>query len=83
MRNEESNREWEIFANNVKWIRKTYGISKKKMASLLKIGIGSLNKIENGEMPPRLTIEIFFIIYKFFGIHPKDQLGERLAEKEQ
>lgn len=69
--------EWEIFSQNIKKIRKEQGLSKKSMAKRLKIGIQSLNKIENGELPPRLSVQIFFEIYKEFHIHPKDQFQKK------
>ncbi len=53
--NKEYKREEENFLYNVLWLRKHYGFSKNKMAKILEIGIGSLNKIESGEMPPRLS----------------------------
>ncbi len=70
----------ENFIHNVKWLRKHYCLSKKSMAMFLKIGVGSLNKIENGEIPPRLSVEILFNIYNHFGILPQDQLSRRLGE---
>ncbi len=63
----------EIFMFNVVWLRKEYGLSKKKMAKILGISAGTLNKIEKGELPPRLSVEIVFNIYNYFGILPKNQ----------
>lgn len=73
-------REIENFAHNVAWLRKHYGISKKKMAELLWIGIWSLNKIEKGEIPTRLSVEILFDIHKCFGACPAAQFSRRLGE---
>lgn len=42
------------------------------MAGLLNISIKTLNKIENGELPPRLTVEIVFDIIDKFKISPKN-----------
>lgn len=80
MKNQASRIACENFMHNVSYIRKHYGLSKKKMAELLDIGVGSLNKIENGEIPPRLSVEILFNIYDNFGIYPQDMLGRRLGE---
>ncbi|MBQ4598311.1 MAG: helix-turn-helix transcriptional regulator [Clostridia bacterium] len=66
--------------HNIVWLRNYYGIPKKRMAELLEIGIGSLNKIESGEMPPRLSAEVIINIYNLFGIHPKDLVGKRFGE---
>ena len=43
------------------------------MAEILGIGIKSLEKLENGILPPRLSVKIIFNIYYSFGILPKDQ----------
>lgn len=70
--------EMEIFLRNVTWVRRHYGISKKRMAELLGIGVASLNKIENGQMPERLGVEIVFRIHDLFGIPPKNQFSQKL-----
>lgn len=80
MENEANKIACENFTYNVSYLRKHYGLSKKKMAELLDIGVGSLNKIEMGELPPRLSVEILFNIYNNFGVHPKDILGRQLGE---
>lgn len=58
--------------NNIIFLRKKYGISKKVMAEILGVCVETLNKIERGELPPRLNLEIVFNIQKYFGICPKD-----------
>ena len=68
------------FCHNIKWMRLHRKLSKKKMAEILKISVGTLTKIENGMLPPRLTIEIFFNFQNHFGIRPADQLSRRLGE---
>lgn len=70
----------ENMLHNITWLRKHYGISKKHMAKLLGIGIGSLNKIENGKMPPLLSAEIFLRIHDLFNIRPQDLISKRLGE---
>lgn len=70
--------EMEIFLKNVVWLRRHNGISKKRMAELLGISTVSLNKIENGEMPKRLGVEIVFKIYDVFKILPKNQFALEL-----
>ncbi len=63
----------EIFMFNVTRLRKRHGLTKKEMAKTLGISVGTLNKIEKGELPPRMSVEIVFNIYQHFGIHPKNQ----------
>ena len=60
------------FLQNVRWLRKNYGLSKKEMAKKLEIGIGTLNKIEKGELPPGLRIDVLYCIWKEFGISMAD-----------
>ena len=62
----------ETFLHNVTWLRKYYGLSKKEMAKKLKIGIETLNKIERGELPPGLKIDVLYHIRKVFGIPMAD-----------
>lgn len=68
------------FLYNIELLRKVSGLTMKKMASLLEIGVDSLRRIEKGELPPRLSVTLFFRIYDCFGILPKDQVSGRLDE---
>ncbi len=61
---------------NIALLRKQNSLSKKEMAHLLGIGIKSLNKIENGELPPHLGVDILFCIEKHFCIPCKNQFTE-------
>lgn len=79
MYSERNKKSLEFFVYNVSWLRNHYGIKKKTMAELLGIGVGSLNKIEKGELPPRLTVEIIFNIQNYFGIHPKELFERKLG----
>lgn len=38
---------------NLRYLRAKHGYSKKKMAEICGIGVASLNRIEQGDMPPR------------------------------
>ena len=69
-----------ILLENIAWLRKYYGISKTRMVKLLGIGLHSLNKMEKGEMPPKLKLDVLIRIHRLFGIHPRDQVGKRLGE---
>ena len=78
--NNKTSDELKILIHNITYLRKKYGISKKKMSELLGIGIKSLNKIEKGEVPPRLSANVIFNIWRYFHIRPKDLLGGKLDE---
>lgn len=68
----------ECFTHNVMWLRKCNGLSKKEMAKIMGIGVESLNKIENGELPPKMSVEAVFNIQQHFRISPKSLFGQRL-----
>lgn len=70
--------EFEVFSHNLIWLRRKHGYSKRRMAKILGIGIWSLNKLERGEMPPRLGINIFIAVHDHFGIRPSYQLTQWL-----
>ena len=72
----------DIFLYNVAWLRKHYGLSKKEMARKMGIGVGSLNKIEKGELPPGLKIDVLFNIYKEFGIFMSEVISVCLGSEE-
>lgn len=63
------------FTKNVAKLRKKHNLSKTRMCNILKISIYSLNKIEKGIIPKKLSLEIVFRIKKHFGITPKDQFS--------
>ena len=70
MKPSEKRTDYTTLTHNLAWLRKKYGYSKKTMAKHLGIGVGSLNKLERGEMPRRLSVEIFYAVYDHFGIRP-------------
>lgn len=70
----------QIFCENIKKIRLKYGLSKKGMAKILEIGIKSLNSLENGKIPLRLNCLIFYKIQENFGIRPSDLFDEDLIK---
>lgn len=72
----------EIFLHNVIWLRKHYGLSKKEMAKKLGISVWMLNKIERGELPSNLKIDVLFDIYKEFGVFMSDVLSVPLEHND-
>jgi DNA-binding XRE family transcriptional regulator len=72
----------DIFLYNIAWLRKHHGLSKKEMAKRLDIGLWSLNKIEKGELPPRLRCDIIFAVHQNFGIPCVILLDKRLGHEE-
>lgn len=74
------NKETATFLHNITYLRKRDGLSKQNMAKILGIGLASLNLIENGQLPPRLSANIIFCVHEHFGILPKDQFTKRLDD---
>ena len=63
------------FTKNVAKLRKKHNLSKIRMCNILKTSIHSLNKIEKGIIPKKLSLEVVFRIENHFGITPKDQFS--------
>lgn len=80
MDNRETARELANFAYNVTWLRKHSGKTKKQMAQLLRIGVRSLTKLEQGIIPPKLKVDVLFYIYEEFYIRPDELLARRFRE---
>ena len=68
MRTKIVEQEIDNFAHNVKFLREKHNISKTKMAQMLGVSFKSLNKIENGQIPKRLSVGIVFRIEQYFGV---------------
>ena len=56
------------FCENVKMLRERSGLSKKEMAEIMGIGIKSLEKIENGVLPPRTGVDVLIRLSQKFDI---------------
>ena len=75
MNNKRIDKEFENFAYNIKSLRQKNNLSVSSMAQLLNINKEALIKIENGELPEEVTVEILTLIRKEFGVLPKDMFG--------
>ena len=62
-----------VFLENIVFLRKQHKLSKKKMAEILGIGIGTLNRIEKGELPTRISTRVIFRIKDHFHLSPSEQ----------
>ncbi|MBP3495258.1 MAG: helix-turn-helix transcriptional regulator [Clostridia bacterium] len=60
------------FCNNIRVLRKREGLSKKKMAKIMGIGIKSLSLIEDNILPRRLRCGVLIKIHNYFGILPSE-----------
>ena len=64
-----------VFCENVKALRQREKLSKKEMAKRLGIGVGSLTRIENGMIPPRLRCNVLVKIHICFGVLPEQMFS--------
>ena len=60
------------FCSNIRTLREREGLSKAAMAKRLHIGVGTLTRLESGELPPRLDCCIIFAICDEFDISISD-----------
>ena len=67
-----------IFCHNVAGLRAHSGYSQKYMAQLLGIGVESLKKIESGNIPPRLGIDVIFAVCRHFHVRPSVLFSKEL-----
>ena len=73
-------RDVQIFCENFRYLRRSRGLTQKQMAQRLQISVGYVRRIEKGEHPPRMTVEVIFQIFRVFGITPGRQFSEILSE---
>lgn len=65
------------FLHNVALLREERGLSRRTMAKLLGISPATLVKMEAGILPPRLSVEVIFRVWKFFAMPPGEQFRRR------
>ncbi|MBQ9746286.1 MAG: helix-turn-helix transcriptional regulator [Clostridia bacterium] len=80
--NNENRKEIETFLHNIAWLRKHHGISKRKMAKILHISTSTLNKIESGVLPPKMSANVIWRIKVHFDIAPDEQFQINLEDSE-
>lgn len=82
MKSLENEKELKTLSKNIVWLRREKRLSKKEMAALLGIGVQSLTRLENGEVPPRLGVSTLFNIQTAFGISPRIIFTQYLGNDE-
>ena len=50
---------------------------------MMGIGVQSLNQIERGTVPPRLTVEVLFAVQRQFGLSPSLLLKKPFEDGEE
>lgn len=77
---EVNNFSWQIFVYNIVWLRKHYEFSEEKMAEIMEISVDLLKQIELGQGADKLSVEVIYKIYNFFGVLPNILMGKKLGE---
>lgn len=62
------------FCENIKALRRKYGLSEAEMAKKIGVGVETLKKIERGILPPNLNCEVMVAIFREFHLPPSYQL---------
>jgi len=63
---------------NIKYLRLKHGLSKKEMTELMGIGLGSLNRIESGEVPRNLGTRVIVELMLHFRVSARDLMEKHL-----
>lgn len=61
-----SNNDAQIFCKNVRYLRIKNGLTQKRMAQIMGIGVSCLRLLESGSIPPRMSCEILYQLYDTF-----------------
>ena len=64
-----------IFCENVKYLRSVNNLSKTAMAKKMGVCRKTLESIEYGIIPEKITCKVLFNIYTNFGIEPPDMIS--------
>lgn len=63
------------FCENIHLLRMKHHLTQAEMAKLLSISVRTICLLENGIIPPRLSVSILYNIYAVFHIRPADMLS--------
>ena len=66
------------FCANIRYLRKSRGLTQKQMAQKLHVSIRCIRSIEGGHIPPRLGIGILYYLLKEFEISPEAIFSQSL-----
>jgi len=71
-------RELKCMMCNIAGLRRREGLSLGEMARQLGIGKNTLVRLEQGKLPPGLSVTVLFRIQAQFGVTPKELFSKRL-----
>lgn len=65
-----------IFSRNLRFIKGKYKLTQKQMAKICGIGVPSMSKLLNNQLPPRVGVECLFRLSYYLNIDIKDLFCE-------
>ena len=80
MKNKANNDVMEVLSYNISYLRKEYNLTKLNMAKIMGVGIKTLNKVEKGILPAKLTVDFLFRIQKYFNIPVSVIVSKKINE---
>jgi len=72
--------EYKNVCDNIRYLRRTRGLSRTAMARKLHITVKTLDLLEAGAFPGRINIRFFFLVSQTFGVSPKRLLTVKLED---
>ena len=75
--------DFSIFCDNIKMLRQRNNLTKTEMCKIMRISYHSLQMIESGVLPPRMSCEALIRACRYFSVSPKDMLSRNIVEKGQ
>lgn len=72
--------EYKNVCDNIRYLRRTSGLSRSSMARKLHITVKTLDLLEAGTFPERINIRFFFQVSQTFGVSPRRLLMVKLEE---
>ena len=56
------------FCSNIRYLRKTHGLTQAQMADIMGVGISTVRLLENGTLPKRLSYVVLFPLCEYFDL---------------
>ena len=56
------------FCNNIRYLRKTHGLTQAQMADIMGVSISTVRLLENGTLPKRLSYVVLFPLCEYFDL---------------
>ena len=56
------------FCSNIRYLRKTHGLTQAQMADIMGVSISTVRLLENGTLPKRLSYVVLFPLCEYFDL---------------